>query len=245
MIRLSSPETDTTTDDTATDDTATDDTAAETDPVREELLGEITALLGDDLVESHIEPGRELFIRISAESWLRSHRLLRDELGFKFFEFVSAIDWMPSPFGKSEDSSVDVGAAVTTIDDPGEIETGHAGGDTRFQVFSRLVDITRRSLGVTIKADIPDPRDGDAASVESICRVFPGANWHERETHEMFGVRFEGHPYLEKLYLPTGFEGHPLRKDFPLLARVVKPWPGIVDVEPMPEEGGDEEEADA
>jgi NADH-quinone oxidoreductase subunit C len=41
-----------------------------------------------------------------------------------------------------------------------------------------------------------------------------------------------GHPDLRKLYLPTEFEGHPLRKDFPLLARMVKPWPGIVDVEP-------------
>lgn len=242
MIRLSSPDTDT---DTAGTDAPTDDAASgepdaavEKDPSREELLGEISALLGDDLVASHIEPGRELFVRITAESWLRSHRAFRDELGFKFFEFLSAIDWMPSPFGKSEDSSVDVGAAVTTVADPGEIETGYAGGDTRFQVFSRLVDVTRRSLGFTIKADIPDPRDHEGPAVESITRVFPGANWHERETHEMFGVRFDGHPYLEKLYLPTGFEGHPLRKDFPLLARHVKPWPGIVDVEPMPDEAG-------
>jgi NADH-quinone oxidoreductase subunit C len=45
------------------------------------------------------------------------------------------------------------------------------------------------------------------------------------------------------LYLPGGFEGHPGRKDFPLLARMVKPWPGLVDVEPMP--GEDPEESDA
>ena len=61
----------------------------------------------------------------------------------------------------------------------------------------------------------------------------------------MFGIGFAGHPYLEKLYLPTGFEGNPLRKDFPLLARHVKPWPGIVDVEPMPDEDDDDEDADA
>ena len=47
----------------------------------------------------------------------------------------------------------------------------------------------------------------------------------------MYGVRFDGHPSLRHLYLPAEFEGHPLRKDFPLLARVVKPWPGLVDVE--------------
>jgi NADH-quinone oxidoreductase subunit C len=50
----------------------------------------------------------------------------------------------------------------------------------------------------------------------------------------MFGINFAGHPQLTHIYLPSGFEGHPLRKDFPLLARIVKPWPGIVDVEPMP-----------
>ena len=46
----------------------------------------------------------------------------------------------------------------------------------------------------------------------------------------------DGHPSLRHLYLPAEFEGYPLRKDFPLLAREVKPWPGIVDVEPMPGE---------
>jgi NADH:ubiquinone oxidoreductase subunit C len=56
--------------------------------------------------------------------------------------------------------------------------------------------------------------------------VYPGAAWHERETHEMFGVGFTGHPNLEHLLLPENFEGHPLRKDFVLAARVAKTWPG-------------------
>jgi NADH-quinone oxidoreductase subunit C len=50
----------------------------------------------------------------------------------------------------------------------------------------------------------------------------------------MFGIVFDGHPNLTHLYLPDGFEGHPLRKTFPLLTREVKPWPGTVDVEDMP-----------
>ncbi|NNF55362.1 MAG: NADH-quinone oxidoreductase subunit C, partial [Acidimicrobiales bacterium] len=57
---------------------------------------------------------------------------------------------------------------------------------------------------------------------------------------EMFGITFTGHPGLRPLYLPGDFEGNPLRKDFPLLARIIKPWPGIVDVEPMPEVENDE-----
>jgi len=80
----------------------------------------------------------------------------------------------------------------------------------------------------------PDPWDhllvatfiapGDAA--QSIADVYAGAAWHERETHEMFGLAFGDGEQPEPLLLPDGFEGHPLRKDFVLASRVVKPWPG-------------------
>ena len=65
--------------------------------------------------------------------------------------------------------------------------------------------------------------DGPVATVTDL---YAGASWHERETHEMFGIGFEGHPNLAPLLLPPEFEGHPLRKDFVLASRVVKPWPG-------------------
>ena len=74
--------------------------------------------------------------------------------------------------------------------------------------------------------------------------VYAGANWHEREAWEMFGITFTGHPGLRHIYLPGEFEGNPLRKDYPLLARRVKPWPGIVDVEAMPGEDEDSEDED-
>lgn len=66
----------------------------------------------------------------------------------------------------------------------------------------------------------------DAAEVGCSCGVYAGAGWHERETHEMFGIAFAGHERLEGLLLPDGFEGHPLRKDFVLASRVAKSWPG-------------------
>jgi NADH-quinone oxidoreductase subunit C len=72
--------------------------------------------------------------------------------------------------------------------------------------------------------------------VASWVPVYRGADWHEREAWEMYGFTFDGHPGLRHLYLPGEFEGHPLRKDFPLLAREIKPWPGLVDVEAMPGE---------
>ena len=66
----------------------------------------------------------------------------------------------------------------------------------------------------------------DGGSLPTLIEIWPGANWHERETYEMFGITFEGHPNLLPLLLPEGFEGHPLRKDFVLASRVAKTWPG-------------------
>ncbi|TDU06003.1 NADH-quinone oxidoreductase subunit C [Streptomyces sp. 846.5] len=65
-----------------------------------------------------------------------------------------------------------------------------------------------------------------AAALPTATGVFAGADWHERETHEMFGIDFTGHPNPVTLLLPDGFEGHPLRKEFVLAARVAKAWPG-------------------
>ena len=149
-------------------------------------------------------------------------------LGFDYFCFLSVMDWLPSPFGKGEDDPTEPPPERETA-----IRPGVCGGDTRFQLLARLSSSTRH-LGLTLKVDVPDVADGESPEMPTWVGVYAGANWHEREAWEMFGIRFAGHPDLRNLYLPSDFEGHPLRKDFPLLARMVKPWPGIVDVEPMP-----------
>lgn len=92
-----------------------------------------------------------------------------------------------------------------------------------FSVVAHVADIDRRPvLHLLVRARIlrADPR------LPSITGVYPGASWHERETHEMFGIGFDGHPGLAPLLLPDGFEGHPLRKEYVLAARAAKPWPG-------------------
>ncbi len=199
------------------------------DHERERLLEAIKGSLGDSLVESHIKPGDDLWIRVSTESWQASVQKLRDVHSFDYFGFLSAIDWMPSPYGRGEDDPTEPAPVRDTT-----IRSGYAGGDTRMQVFIRIVNSTTH-FGITVKVDVSD----SAPSVDSLVSIYAGANWHERETHEMFVINFVGHNDLRNMYLPVDFEGHPLRKDFPLLARMVKPWPGIVDVEPLP--GGDEE----
>jgi NADH-quinone oxidoreductase subunit C len=66
----------------------------------------------------------------------------------------------------------------------------------------------------------------DRGRLATLTTVYRGAEWHERETFEMFGISFDGHPNLVPLLLPDGFEGNPLRKEFVLASRVAKAWPG-------------------
>ncbi len=199
----------------------------EPDAQAEAALAELTDALGDMLVASHIEPRRGLWIRVDPARWVPAVVAVRDTLDCWFFDWLSVIDWMPSPYGREHDAEQD----PAEDREPEAMTWGYTGGETRFQVICRIHSVTRH-IGVMIKADLADadPR------VESLVRVFPGANWHEREVMEMFGVAFDDHPDVRKLYLPGGFEGFPLRKDYPLLSRRLKPWPGIVDVELLPGE---------
>ncbi|WP_375547145.1 NADH-quinone oxidoreductase subunit C [Micromonospora chalcea] len=90
-----------------------------------------------------------------------------------------------------------------------------------FDVVLHLWSVAHRH-GLLLRTRVPR----DAPVVASVVDLFPGAAWHERETHEMFGIDFAGHGELRPLLLPPEFEGHPLRKEFVLASRVAKPWPG-------------------
>lgn len=199
------------------------------DLLREGFVDDLRRRLGDALEDVVLKPGDDLWVRVATGSWRAAADAVK-AMGFDYFCFLSAIDWMPSPFGKGEDDPT----APPPERDP-TIRQGVAGGSTRFQLFAR-VSSSKHKVGITLKCDVPDA----SPVMDTWIPVYAGANWHERETHEMFGIGFNGHPDLRNIYLPTDFEGHPLRKDFPLLARIVKPWPGIVDVEPLP--GGDDDE---
>ncbi|MEY3266535.1 MAG: NADH-quinone oxidoreductase subunit [Actinomycetota bacterium] len=211
--------------------TADTTTEAPRDDIRDAEIARVLEALGTSVVDSLVKPNDDMWIRVSADAWVTTGETLKS-LGYTYFCFISAIDWMPSPFGKGEEDPSDPIERSTTI------KQGYTGGDTRFQVLARLVQ-PFSTLGINIKVDVDD----NAMAIDSWVQVFAGANWHERETHEMFGIGFNGHPDLRNMYLPTDFEGHPLRKDFPLLARHVKPWPGIVDVEPLPGDDSEEEGA--
>ena len=190
-----------------------------------ELLARLERELGAGIVE-HADTFGTLVVRVRPDSWRRAGEVAKRHLECDFLSFISGLDWQPAPREGDEESG-DTSAPVQ----PTEMTFGAAGSAGRFQVFAH-VESTECHWGVTLKTDVEE----GAPRVESWVDIYPGADWHERECWEMYGFGFEGHPSLRHLYLPGEFEGHPLRKDFPLLARVVKPWPGLVDVEAMPEE---------
>jgi NADH-quinone oxidoreductase subunit C len=189
-----------------------------------ELLERLQAELGDAIVE-HGEAIGDVVVRVKPDAWRRTAEVCKTRCDCDYLSFVAGIDWMPTP-AVVEEGSGDTSAPAQ----PKEETYGVAGSAGRYQVFAVVESTRRQQWRVILKTDV----DASDMRAESWVPVYPGADWHEREAWEMYGIVFDGHPSLRHLYLPSEFEGHPLRKDFPLLAREVKPWPGLVDVEPMP-----------
>lgn len=84
---------------------------------------------------------------------------------------------------------------------------------TRFERFELVYHLLSMKMNFRVRIKM---RTASDTSVPSITQVFPCANWYEREVFDMFGIIFEGHPDLRRLLTDYGFDGHPLRKDFPL-----------------------------
>ena len=147
-------------------------------------------------------------IPVDRSSWVETIVAGLEEL--PLFSWLSAIDW-------SRESAVGEG-----VDEPDDLEE-------RFEVLCRLSSVESGD-GAIFFTTLPK----DDAVIGSLTPHVGGAEWHERETHEMFGIGFDGNDNLTPLYLPDDFAGHPLLKSYPLVAREVKPWPGHVDVEDMP-----------
>jgi NADH-quinone oxidoreductase subunit C len=92
-----------------------------------------------------------------------------------------------------------------------------------YEVVTHLYSIRQKhNVRLKVECAAEDPH------CPTLSQIWAGANWAEREAWELFGIVFDGHPHLVKLVLPEQFEGHPLRKDFALMTREAKPWPGAV-----------------
>jgi NADH-quinone oxidoreductase subunit C len=120
-----------------------------------------------------------------------------------------------------------------------------------FDFFDTLHGVDAREAGLDVVAILYSTSTGNRLSLRTRCEggrekpvcpsltdIYRGADWMERETWDMFGIEFDGHPALEPRILTVeNFEGWPLRKDFHLTSRVVKPWPGVKEPAELDEDG--------
>ncbi len=120
-----------------------------------------------------------------------------------------------------------------------------------FDLFDCLFGVDAREGGFDVVAVLYSTSTGnrlvlrarceggrEAPTIGTVTDLYRGADWHERETWDMFGIDFAGHPGLEpRLLTVENFEGWPLRKDFPLASRVAKPWPGVKEPAELDEHG--------
>jgi NADH-quinone oxidoreductase subunit C len=196
-------------------------------------------------------------VDVPPDAWLLAVQVARDDidLSFNYFDWLSAVDELPDAApaaaggaagrggpGAAGRAAAGRGAAGRAAAAPAAAIPAAAPaaapvaapaaapaaapvaapGDGGFTVVAHLWSTAHRH-GVLLRTRVPRA----AAAVPSIVAIYPGAAWHERETYEMFGIDFPGHPGgLRPLLLPPEFEGHPLRKEFVLASRVAKAWPG-------------------
>jgi NADH-quinone oxidoreductase subunit C len=168
--------------------------------VEEELAGAIGAEAAVT-----VSFGR-VVVTVAAQDWIPALTAARDRLGADFFDWLTGVDELAEGFTVAAFVCSATGSPLSSpVSSPGA-ESG------------RLA----RGQGLILKTALPRERP----ELPTATSVYRGADWHERETFEMFGIVFTGHPNLKPLLLPDGFEGTPLRKDFVLAARVAKAWPG-------------------
>ena len=169
----------------------------------EEGLARVEAAVGDRVSNLRLNFGQVDLVCERADV-VEVMTALRDDegIGCRFFTFLSGVDRSLFDGGSQDD------------------ETGG---------LEVLVHVYSPDHGLHVNVHVPvDPADPVCPTMTGL---YAGANWHERETWEMFGIVFEGHPSLAPLYLPEDFEGHPLLKSFKLPSRMVKEWPGAKDPE--------------
>jgi NADH-quinone oxidoreductase subunit C len=136
---------------------------------------------------------------------------LRDEHGFNVLLDITATDYLG--WGDLDVAGYIGTAGGRDLNDPGS--QGYARlpepKPKRFSVSYQLLRVGDDHARVTVLAWLDE-----GESIETVIRVWPSADWYEREVWDMLGIAFDGHPNLVRLLMPEDWEGHPLRKDYPM-----------------------------
>jgi NADH-quinone oxidoreductase subunit C len=165
-------------------------------------------------VPGHVETREqhgETTIVVDPAQLVDAARYLRDELGFRFLSDVSPADYLGwgrkgvsgyigTGTGRDLNMPMTQGYQVLPSLKP-----------KRFSVSYHLLALREGAPRVRLQVWVDE-----GEHVPSVIRVWPTADWHEREAYDMFGIVFDGHPNLVRILMPDDWEGHPLRKDYPI-----------------------------
>ncbi len=187
------------------------------------LSDELVACFGELITVSESVSGM-VTIQVPVKQWLETAQTLRDDPRFSFGQLsdLCGVDYLG--FGQVEWETTDAthdgfSRGVEGLG-AGRFDWKHRPESTdveqRFAVVAHLLSTTHnmRLRMKTFAADEGLP------IVPSLVEIWNSANWYERETFDLFGIIFEGHPDLRRILTDYGFTGHPFRKDFPLIGNV-------------------------
>ncbi len=181
------------------------------------LIESVTKRFPDYVLASHAYRG-DATVVLRPESLLEMARFLKEDpaLQMNFLVDVTAVDY--SAFGKGPAPAFFASSGVTVspglqIPDP---DPWPGPPDAaRFAVVYHFYSMAKKHR---LRLQVP-LEDETSPEVDSLVSLWPGANWLEREVWDMFGIGFRGHPDLKRILMYEGFEGHPLRKDYPVKKR--------------------------
>jgi NADH-quinone oxidoreductase subunit C len=162
----------------------------------------------DDFFQSVISAIQERFLAqviifrgettlfIPADKNVEILTILRDEFQFNMLADLTSVDYWPAG-----DHSAPVGTN----------SSAPLGSKSRFHVVYQLY-----SMGHNLQLRLRAGLEGNAPQIRTVEEIYPNANWYEREVWDLMGIRFEGHSDPRRILMPYDWEGHPLRKDYPL-----------------------------
>jgi NADH-quinone oxidoreductase subunit C len=158
-----------------------------------------------------VEAHGETTVVVERERLVEAATYARDELGFAFLSDLAATDYLG--WGSVGVSGYIGTASGRDLNSPMTqgLQALPQPKEKRFSVSYHLLALRKGAPRVRLQvwAD-------DGESVPSVVRVWPTADWHEREAYDLFGIVFDGHPNLVRILMEDDWEGHPLRKDYPI-----------------------------
>jgi NADH-quinone oxidoreductase subunit C len=164
-------------------------------------------------VEERVSKGETTLV-VRREQLVEAATWLRDEAGFNFLSDISATDYLgwdsPRVAGYWGDPR------GRDLNSPGSwgLQQQPEPKPNRFSISYHLLKVESGATGATRLRLQTWCEDGEA--VPTLVQVWPTADWHEREAWDMLGIPFDGHPNLVRILMEDDWEGHPLRKDYPL-----------------------------